>query len=178
MKDGKITYREIFILIALFFGLLIIPGIALIDQSNLAFFSLCIGGGGLILTGIALCVYIYFSPANKEKRLERKRIKLEQERIENERIENEKRKELEKLSNIRKTVILSHATLIDKDNAMTRGIVGMALIGTPGAILGTSTAKERQTTTFLIVYNDNTRETREVENGSELYNIYIQYLEV
>lgn len=130
-----------------------------------------IGISGAILSTLGCILYRTFSPKLR-KEMEA------QERIIRERNEAEHRKEEEKLANIRKTVILSHATLTDKDNAMTRGIVGMALIGTAGAVIGTSTAKERQTTTFLIVYNDNTRETREVENGSELYNIYIRYLEV
>lgn len=130
-----------------------------------------IGILGALLSTIGCVLYRAFSPKLRKEREE-------QERIIRERNEAERRKEEEKLANIRKTVILSHATLTDKDNAMTRGIVGMALVGTAGAVIGTSTAKERQTTTFLVVYNDESRETREVENGSELYNIYVQYLEV
>lgn len=159
-------YKSIFFIVIVCFIFSLIFGIV-----NDIVWLIWLGLAGAIMSIILFILYYKFSPKLKKERDEQKRMKQEQD-------ETARRKEEEKLANIRKTVILSHATLTDKDNAMTRGIVGMALIGTPGAIIGTSTAKERQTTTFLIVYNDNTRETREVENGSELYNIYVQYLEV
>lgn len=142
-----------------------------VGASTETFSVFIIGISGAIFSTIGCVLYRAFSPKLRREREE-------QERIIRERNEAARRKEEEKLANIRKTLILSHATLTDKDNAMTRGIVGMALVGTAGAVIGTSTAKERQTTTFLVVYNDESRETREVENGSELYNIYVQYLEV
>lgn len=151
-------------------GIILFTIVLLVGVFTKTFLVEIIGILGALLS-IGCVLYRAFSPKLRKEKNEQKRIIQEQN-------EAERRKEEEKLANIRKTIILSHATLTDKDNAVARGIVGMALIGTAGAVIGTSTAKERQTTTFLIVYNDNTRETREVENGSELYNIYIQYLEV
>lgn len=83
-----------------------------------------------------------------------------------------------KEKSILKTKILSAALKKDKDDAFNRGAVGTFFFGTAGAVVGTSSANEINFTTFLIIYTDETRETKEVENGSELYNYYIQYLEV
>lgn len=152
-------------------GIVLFTIVLFVGASTETFSVFIIGISGAIFSTIGCVLYRAFSPKLRREREE-------QERIIRERNEAARRKEEEKLANIRKTLILSHATLTDKDNAMTRGIVGMALVGTAGAVIGTSTAKERQTTTFLVVYNDASRETREVENGSELYNIYVQYLEV
>ena len=160
------------------FGILTFAG--LICASFLAqwYIILGVGLGGLIFISIIHGVFLHHTTQGKAYLCKKQEQQEKQERIIRERNEAERRKEEKKLTNIRKTLILSHATLTDKDNAMKRGIVGMALVGTAGAVIGTSTAKERQTTTFLVVYNDESRETREVENGSELYNIYVQYLEV
>ena len=166
-KEEKITsITHLFIAGIILFAIVLFVGV--FTETLLA---IIIGILGVLLSTIGCGLYRAFSPKLQ-------RVREEHERIIREKNEAERRKEEEKLANIRKTVILSHATLTDKDNAMTRGIVGMALVGTAGAIIGTSTAKKRQTTTFLVVYNDESRETREVENGSELYNIYVQYLEV
>lgn len=77
-----------------------------------------------------------------------------------------------------KTKILSTSIVKDKKNAMIRGIVGALLIGTSGAIIGTSSAKNISTTTFLIIYKNGSRETIEVVNETRIYDFYIQYLEV
>ncbi len=83
-----------------------------------------------------------------------------------------------RLDDIKKTIIVETHTGKDNDNAMTRGVVGGLLFGATGAIVGTATAQEKSYTTFLIIYNDDSRTTQTVENGSTLYNHYIKYLEV
>lgn len=172
------NFVYIFRVLYLIFGIVCFVGIICISLTENWYIPLGIGFGGLVFTALIQGIFLNYTQTGKEYLRRKKEKEEEQERIIRERNEAARRKEEEKLANIRKTLILSHATLTDKDNAMTRGIVGMALVGTAGAVIGTSTAKERQTTTFLLVYNDESRETREVENGSELYNIYVQYLEV
>lgn len=86
--------------------------------------------------------------------------------------------EREKLNNIKKTVIVETHTSKDKGEVTDRGVTGALLFGAAGAVVGTASAGDKTITTFLIVYNDDNRETRAVENGSELYNHYIKFLEV
>lgn len=86
--------------------------------------------------------------------------------------------EREKLNNIKKTVIVETHTSKDKSEVTDRGVTGALLFGAAGAVVGTASAGEKTITTFLIVYNDDNRETRTVENGSELYNHYIKFLEI
>lgn len=83
-----------------------------------------------------------------------------------------------RLDDIKKTIIVETHTGKDNDNAMTRGVVGALLFGATGAIVGTATAQEKSYTTFLIIYNDDSRTTQTVENGSTLYNHYIKFLDV
>ncbi len=83
-----------------------------------------------------------------------------------------------RLDDIKKTIIVETHTGKDNDNTMTRGVVGALLFGATGAIVGTATAQEKTYTTFLIIYNDDSRTTQTVENGTTLYNHYIKYLEV
>lgn len=66
----------------------------------------------------------------------------------------------------------------DSNDAMNRGAIGGLLFGATGAIVGTATAQDKSYTTFLIIFNDNTRTTHTVENASTLYNHYIKYLDV
>lgn len=85
---------------------------------------------------------------------------------------------MERLDDIKKTVIVETHTGKDNDDTMNRGVIGGLLFGATGAIVGTATAQEKSYTTFLIIFNDDTRTTQTVENGSTLYNHYIKYLEV
>lgn len=116
---------------------------------------------------IACIIYVVSSKKNKE----------ENEAYEKAKKEDAEREEW-KATHIKKAVIV--ATRVGKNNgsAIIRGVVGDALIGTSGAVIGTSTAKQKQFTTFLLVYEDDTRETKEVENGSPLYQTYINYIEI
>lgn len=83
-----------------------------------------------------------------------------------------------KLDQIKKTVIVETHTSKDNNDTMNRGVVGALLFGATGAIVGTATAEEKSYTTFLIIFNDDSRTTQTVENGSTLYNHYIKFLEV
>ena len=83
-----------------------------------------------------------------------------------------------KLDQIKKTVIVETHTSKDTNDAMNRGVVGALLFGATGAIVGTATAEEKSFTTFLIIFDDNTRTTQSVENGSTLYKHYIKFLDV
>lgn len=104
----------------------------------------------------------------------------------NKRIEENLRKQQEtnaqnimgRLDDIKKTVIVETHTGKDNDDTMNRGVIGGLLFGATGAIVGTATAQEKSYTTFLIIFNDDTRTTQTVENGSTLYNHFIKYLEV
>lgn len=105
---------------------------------------------------------------------------------ENKRIEENLRKQqganaqnlMERLDDIKKTVIVETHTGKDNDDIMNRGVIGGLLFGATGAIVGTATAQEKSYTTFLIIFNDDTRTTQTVENGSTLYNHYIKYLDI
>jgi hypothetical protein len=67
-------------------------------------------------------------------------------------------------------------------SAAARGAIGGALFGPLGMVAGAVSGKkkvtEHHTTTFLVYYRDGTRETETVENGTELYNLYMNKLDV
>ncbi len=85
---------------------------------------------------------------------------------------------VERLDDIKKTVIVETHTRKDNDDTMNRGVIGGLLFGATGAIVGTATAQEKSYTTFLIIFNDDSRTTHTIENGSTLYNHYIKYLDI
>ncbi|MCI8488109.1 MAG: hypothetical protein HFE36_05325 [Clostridia bacterium] len=130
-----------------------------------------IGGIGLILTLIAFGLYSTFSPTLIAER-EKNKKQLEEHQKEVQQLENWK------LNNIKKTMIVHTSSKKDTGSTIARGVAGAWIGGNAGAIVGASTGKTNNFTTFLIVYSDDSRETREIQNGSELYNIYIKYLEV
>lgn len=136
-----------------------------ITPTSYILFGVC--GGGLLLDAIAYILYLKYSTEEKRKKKEAEDAK----KIEEEREEW-------KRTHIKKAVIVATRVAKDSDSAIMRGVVGVALIGTSGAVIGTSTAKQKQFTTFLLVYEDDTRETKEVENESPLYQEYINYIEV
>lgn len=73
---------------------------------------------------------------------------------------------------------------VNTSSAIGRGVVGGMLAGPAGAIIGASTAKqdtkvkEHHSTTFMVYYSNGTRKHETVENGTELYNIYMSKLDV
>ena len=77
-----------------------------------------------------------------------------------------------------KTYIINQDTKKSASSTIGRGIVGGLLLGPIGALGGALSGKNKTKTTFLIVNDDGTRRTEEVENGSAMYNLYIKYLEV
>lgn len=77
-----------------------------------------------------------------------------------------------------KTYIVSQDTKKSASSSIGRGIVGGILLGPIGALGGALSGKNKTRTTFLIVNDDGTRRTEEVENGSALYDLYIKHLEV
>ena len=62
-------------------------------------------------------------------------------------------------------------------SAATRGVVGNAVAGPVGAIVGATTAKSNRSTTFVIFYKNGKKKTRTVPNNSFEYQKYIKYLE-
>ena len=85
---------------------------------------------------------------------------------------------MSKLDQIKKTVIIETHTGKDNADVMNRGVVGALLFGATGAIVGAATSEDKTITTFLIIFNDDTRTTQSVENGSTLYNHFIKFLDV
>lgn len=57
-------------------------------------------------------------------------------------------------------------------------LVRRIFFGAAGAVVGTATAQDKSYTTFLIIFNDDSRTTQTVENESTLYNHFIKFLEV
>lgn len=77
-----------------------------------------------------------------------------------------------------KTKIIDTHAKTSAASAAVRGTVGGAVAGPVGAIVGASTAKNKHSTTFLIVYKNGKKETRTVPNTSLEYQKYAKYLDV
>lgn len=76
-----------------------------------------------------------------------------------------------------KTKIVDNFGKVSTASAVSRGVAGGIVAGPIGAMIGSSTAKEKRTTTFLIFYKDGKKVTRTVPNNSFEYQKYIKYLE-
>lgn len=69
-------------------------------------------------------------------------------------------------------------------SALGRAIVGDWVAGPVGAIVGSATAKEKvtthekHTTTFMVYYKDGQRQHQTVNNGTALYNLYMEKLDL
>lgn len=67
-------------------------------------------------------------------------------------------------------------------SAIGRAVVGGAIAGDVGAIVGASTAKqkvkEKHTTTFLVIYKDGHKSLETVEDDSLEYQVYVDKLEI
>lgn len=79
---------------------------------------------------------------------------------------------------ILKTIIVGTDSRKSAGSGIARGVFGGMFFGAVGAVGGALSAKNKKTTTFLIVYKDKTKETVTVKNGNMLYNEYIKYLDV
>lgn len=156
-------------------GLAVIAGVIMLCV-ELTLIGGIVLGAGFAFAIICFILYRVLMPKNvkADRELKKKEALERQERMKR---EFEKREEW-KRTHIKKAVIVATRVAKDSDSAIMRGIVGEALIGTSGAVIGTSTAKQKQFTTFLLVYEDDARETKEVENGSPLYQEYINHIEV
>ncbi len=84
---------------------------------------------------------------------------------------------IDRLDQIKKTIIIGTHTQKDSADTIDRGIAGGILFGVVGAVVGTASAKDRTYTTFLIIFNDDTRMTYTVETGSTLYNYFTKFIE-
>lgn len=104
--------------------------------------------------------------------------------------------ERQKWNNILKTSLIGTgaSTYKTKSNTKTdtgsmigRSIVGGAMFGTPGAIIGGSTAKQNTTSTiteipskeriFLVEYKDGTKKEDVAKIGTEKYKVYMSKLQ-
>lgn len=92
--------------------------------------------------------------------------------------------EIEKERTVKTTIVDSSHTVTSRTStgsAVGRAVVGGAIFGGIGALVGATTAKqksiEKHSTTFLVYYNDGNRTHKTVKNGSELYEIYMSRLE-
>lgn len=97
--------------------------------------------------------------------------------------ENERRQLDEK---ILKTRYMSGDTVVTSklstSSAVGRAVVGNAIAGDVGAIVGASTAKqktkEKHTTTFLVFYKDGHKNLETVEDGTLRFEVYVDKLEI
>lgn len=78
---------------------------------------------------------------------------------------------------IKKTIIVSQSSRKKATSAISRGLIGGAILGPVGLLAGAS-AKSKETTTFQVIYNNGKQETIIVENGSRMFKEYCKYLDV
>lgn len=87
---------------------------------------------------------------------------------------------------ILKTRYMSGDTVVTSklstSSAVGRAVVGNAIAGDVGAIVGASTAKqktkEKHTTTFLVFYKDGNKNLETVEDGTLQFEVYVDKLEI
>ena len=77
---------------------------------------------------------------------------------------------------IQKTVIVNSDSRKSATSGIARGMLGGFVLGPIGALGGVLSAKNKQTTTFLIIYKDGTQETRTVKVDGLEFNEYVKYL--
>ena len=170
----KLILFKILIMVSVIFAF--IGAILLVNATTFGKIAKTIGtiafGIGLVGSIVSICFYKSEESKNEVK---------QQVQREDELAQREKREQM-KLQNlgeiIEKTKILSTSTVKDKSDAMKRGIIGALLIGTSGAVIGTATSGHIKTTTFLVVYKNGKKEAIEVVNGTPIYDLYLQALEV
>lgn len=77
---------------------------------------------------------------------------------------------------IKKTIIVSQSSRKKATSAISRGLIGGAILGPVGLLAGAS-AKLKETTTFQIIYNNGSQKTVTVKNGSWAFKEYCKYLD-
>ncbi len=83
-----------------------------------------------------------------------------------------------KEKNIKKVMIVGNSSTKKAGSAIARGAVGGALLGPVGLVGGAVSAKNKDTTTFLIEYKDGRRETKTVKNSDPDFKLYCKFLEM
>ena len=61
-------------------------------------------------------------------------------------------------------------------SGVVRGAVGSVLLGPVGLVAGAMSAKNKNMTTFLVEYDDGSRETKTVKNNSSEYKKLVKLL--
>lgn len=79
---------------------------------------------------------------------------------------------------ILKTKIVDNDQRKSAASGVIRGAVGTALLGPIGLVAGAVSAKNKKNTTFLIEYEDGSRDTKTVKTGSGEYKKLIKYIEM
>lgn len=79
-------------------------------------------------------------------------------------------------SKIVRTTIVATDSRKSVSSGITRGIVG-GFFGGLGAIVGVASAKNKNTTTFLVEYESGRRATKTVKNGSMEYKNLLRFLD-
>lgn len=80
--------------------------------------------------------------------------------------------------NIVKTMIVGADSKKSAGSSIGRGLVGGALLGPVGLIGGALSGKNKKSTTFLIEYDDGSRDTDTVKTGGMMFNMYAKYLDM
>lgn len=75
-----------------------------------------------------------------------------------------------------RTQILGTEAQAKAGSALGRAVVGDAIAGPTGAIVGGMTGKNAHFTNFNLLFNDGTSEVKRVQNGSYEYNYFAAYL--
>ena len=78
----------------------------------------------------------------------------------------------------KKTMIVGADSKKSAGSSIGRGLVGGALLGPVGLIGGALSGKNKKSTTFLIEYDDGSRDTDTVKTGGMMFNVYAKYLDM
>lgn len=128
-----------------------------------------------------LCLYVVFREIFHEGNAEIEKINKETEMLKNmskeEREQYDKQKEQQRLDNtIDYTIIVGEDSKKSLGSAVTRGVIGGALLGPVGMVGGAISGKNKAKTTFTVVYKSGRREVITVDNDSSDFGIYARYI--
>lgn len=79
------------------------------------------------------------------------------------------------MKKIKKTIIVANDSRKSGVSVVGRAAIGVIVLGPIGLLAG-ATGKNKQTTTFQIIYEDSTQETKVVNNNSKEFKEYCKYL--
>jgi len=150
-------------------GLLFIIGFALTPTEN--------RDPGVTCCAVAILLVAFGSPftiAHDYKK------EVEEERQANEEYKRELAAKIRKTQYMNANVSTTRKT--STSSAIGRAVVGGAIAGDVGAIVGASTAKQKvknkHTTTFLVLYKDGHKSLETVADESLEYQVYVDKLEI